>query len=95
MTIPNVIILAMAIIYLLLLCITYWKLRRIGRALDGLVWTTQKLLDDLRVQVDDGDHTRENQPIDAKERRQNAGQNYRCLLRMQKTQTQRLYMGDD
>ena len=50
-------IIAMVIVYLIVICIIYIMLRQIGVTIDGLVWITQQLFEDLSKHVGDGKHT--------------------------------------
>ncbi len=53
----EVLIIAMVILYLIVVSIIYIMLRQIGVTIDGLVWITQKLFDDLSKHARDGEHT--------------------------------------
>ena len=57
MTIFQVLILAMGILYLFLICLVLIMLRRLTITLVGIVWNTYKLLKLLSKNVVDGDHT--------------------------------------
>ncbi len=58
-------IISMVIVYLIVIFIVYFMLRQIGVTIDGLVWITQQLLNDLSKHVGDRGHTKKSPSVDA------------------------------